>query len=165
MYGLARTSPVHHNKTTTKMALYDFTSENAVPNNPSSPTFDADLSLSLDNLTLQQLLTLRNAVEQRLPVKNLREINLARELVLQLQANQELQNRCLANAETPANQVAQTMNSTAAVLQQLIRLQTEVHNSERLKKIEQKLIEALNTLPAETQEAFLETYELMLAED
>lgn len=95
----------------------------------------------------------------------MREINLARELVLQLQANQELQNRCLASADTPANQVAQTMNSTAAVLQQLIRLQTEVHNSERLKKIEQKLIETLNTLPSDVQEAFLETYELILAEE
>lgn len=136
-----------------------------VPHNPSAPTFDANPHLNIDNLTLQQLLSLRNEVEKRLPVKNLREINLARELVLQLQANQELQNRCLASPDTPANQVAQTMNSTAAVLQQLIRLQTEVHNSERLKKIEQKLIETLNTLPSEVQEAFLETYELILAEE
>ena len=136
-----------------------------VPHNDGAPTFDSDPVLNIDNLTLQQLLTLRNEVEKRLPVKNLREINLARELVLQLQANQELQNRCLASADTPANQVAQTMNSTAAVLQQLIRLQTEVHNSERLKKIEQKLIETLNTLPSEVQEAFLETYELILAEE
>lgn len=136
-----------------------------VPNNHTAPTFDANPSVNLDQLTLQQLLTLRGEVEKRLPVKNLREINLARELVLQLQSNQELQNRVLADPETPANQVAQTMNSTAAVLQQLIRLQTEVHNSERLKRIEQKLIETLNTLPAEVQEAFLETYELILAED
>ncbi len=154
-----------NNKTTNKMALYEFTAEDAVPNNGGAPTFDADPVISLDHLTLQQLLTLRSEVEKRLPVKNLREINLARELVLQLQSNQELQNRVLADPETPANQIAQTMNSTAAVLQQLIRLQTEVHNSERLKKIEQKLIETLNSLPVEQQESFLETYELILAEE
>lgn len=147
------------------MALFSFEVEDAVPNNDAAPTFDMNPSVNLDHLTLQQLLTLRGEVEKRLPVKNLREINLARELVLQLQSNQELQNRVLQDPEIPANQVAQTMNSTAAVLQQLIRLQTEVHNSERLKKIEQKLIEALNTLPSEAQEAFLETYELILAED
>ena len=63
-----------------------------------------------------------------------------------------------------ANQQAQVSNSTAAVLQQLIKLQSEVHTSERLKKIEQKLIEALNSLPSHVQEAFLETYELVLGD-
>lgn len=135
-----------------------------VPNNPSATTFDADPQVNLDQLTLQQLLSLRNEVEKRLPVKNLREINLARELVLQLQSNQELQNRCMQDTEIPANQLAQVSNSTAAVLQQLIKLQETVYSTERLKKIEQKLIETLNTLPSEVQVAFLETYELILAE-
>lgn len=136
-----------------------------VPHNDGAPTFDADPVLNIDNLTLQQLLTLRNEVEKRLPVKNLREINLARELVLQLQSNQELQNRCMQDTEIPANQLAQVSNSTAAVLQQLVKLQETVYSTERLKRIEQKLIETLNTLPPEVQEAFLEAYELILAED
>lgn len=44
-----------------------------VPHNDGAPTFDADPVLNIDNLTLQQLLTLRNEVEKRLPVKNLRK--------------------------------------------------------------------------------------------
>lgn len=135
-----------------------------VPNNPSATTFDADPQVNLDQLTLQQLLTLRSEIEKRLPVKNLRSISLEHELLLQHQASLELQNRVLADLDVPANQKAQCLNSTAAVLAQVIKLQSEVHTTERLKRIENKLIEALNTLPAETQEAFLETYELILAE-
>lgn len=136
-----------------------------VPNNDGAPTFDANPDLRIENLTLQQLLTLRNEVEKRLPVKNLREISLERELILQHQASLELQNRCMQSSEIPANQLAQVSNSTAAVLQQLIRLQETVHTTERLKRIENKLIEALNTLPAETQEAFLLVYEEILGSE
>lgn len=128
-------------------------------------TFEADPVFDLDSLTLQQLLKLRSEVEKRLPVKDLREINLARELILQHQASLELQNRVLQSTETPANQVAQTMNSTAAVLQQLVKLQETVYSTERLKHIEACLVEALNTLPAEQQRAFLCVYEGILAAD
>lgn len=136
-----------------------------VPNNPMAPTFDANPTLNIDNLTLQQLLSLRNEVEKRLPVKNLREISLERELILQHQASLELQNRCMQDPEIPANQLAQVSNSTAAVLQQLIKLQETVHTTERLKRIENKLIEALNTLPSEVQEAFLLVYEDILGSE
>lgn len=129
-----------------------------VPNNPGAPTFDANPSVNLDQLTLDQLLNLRNEIERRLPVKNLREISLERELLLQHQASLELQNRVLADLDVPTNQKAQCLNSTAAVLAQVIKLQSEVHTTERLKRIENRLIEALNTLPAETQEAFLLVY-------
>lgn len=71
----------------------------------------------------------------------------------------------MQDTEIPANQLAQVSNSTAAVLQQLVKLQETVYSTERLKRIEQKLIETLNTLPPEVQEAFLEAYELILAED
>lgn len=136
-----------------------------VPNNDGAPTFDAHPVINLDHLTLQQLLDLRNEIEQRLPAKNLRDLNLERELVLQLLSSQSLQSRVLQDMTIAANQQAQVSNSTAAVLQQLIKLQSEVHTSERLKRIENKLIECLNTLPKGAQEAFFAVYEQILGEN
>lgn len=136
-----------------------------VPKNDAAPTFDAHPVIKLDNLTLDQLLNLRNEIEQRLPAKNLRDLNLERELVLQLLSSQSLQSRVLQDPNIAANQQAQVSNSTAAVLQQLIKLQSEVHTSERLKRIENKLIECLNMIPKEAQEQFLSVYEEILGSD
>jgi hypothetical protein len=147
------------------MALFNLDDAQRVPNNDSADTFDAEPIVNLDNLTLPQLLDLRNEIEQRLPAKNLRDLNLERELVLQLLSSQALQSRVLQDTTIAANQQAQVSNSTAAVLSQLIKLQSEVHTSERLKRIENKLIECLNTLPKETQEAFLGVYEAILGDD
>jgi hypothetical protein len=129
----------------------------------SSVIIDVNPSLNLDNLTLEDLLKLRADIERRLPVKSLREMNLEREMVLQFLATQELQQRVLNDPEVPPNQAAQTANSTAAILQQLGRLQLEIHTSERLKKIEAILIDTLNVLPTEAQEAFLRAYAEALA--
>lgn len=147
------------------MALFDLDDAQRVPNNDSADTFDAEPIVNLDNLTLPQLLDLRNEIEQRLPAKNLRDLNLERELVLQLLSSQALQSRVLQDTTIAPNQAAQVSNSTAAVLQQLIRLQEVVHTTERLKKIEQRLIDALNTLPADQQEAFLLVYGEILGAD
>ena len=76
---------------------------------------------------------------------------------------QNLQRETLRDNSVPANQKAQTSNAVAATLATLSKLQTEMYTSERLKKIEQVLIETLQTLPQETQAAFLDTYEANLA--
>lgn len=131
---------------------------------PSNDEVVIDLNpvINLDNYTLQDLLKLRADIERRLPAKNLRDLSLEKELVLQFLASQELQNRVLSDTTIPPNQAAQTANSTAGILQQLVRLQSEVHTSERLKDIENKLIQALNGLPDEQQHAFFAVYEAIL---
>lgn len=131
---------------------------------PSNDEVIIDLNpvINLDNYTLQDLLKLRADIERRLPAKNLRDLSLEKELVLQFLASQELQNRVLSDTTIPPNQAAQTANSTAGILQQLVRLQSEVHTSERLKDIENKLIQALNGLPDEQQHAFFAVYEAIL---
>lgn len=55
------------------------------------------------------------------------------------------------------------MNAVAASLATLAKLQGDTYTSERLKKIEQILIETLQTLPYEAQEAFLTKYEGAIA--
>lgn len=127
-----------------------------------SDVIDVNPNVSLEHYTLSDLLSLRASIERRLPAKALRDMNLERELILQHQASLELQNEVLRDDETPANQKSQVANATAAVLQQLIKLQETVYTTERLKSIENKLIEALNTLPTDVQERFLDAYEMLL---
>ena len=123
------------------------------------------IDVNLDNFTLQDLLKLRADIDRRLPAKHLRDVNLERELILQHQATLELQNQVLQDDDVPANQRAQCANAVASILQQLIKLQETVHTTERLKRIEGKLIEALDGLPKEQQESFLEVYEEVLGSD
>ena len=135
------------------------------PSTAPGDVIDVNVDVNLDNFTLQDLLKLRADIDRRLPAKHLRDVNLERELILQHQATLELQNQVLQDPEVPANQRAQCANAVASILQQLIKLQETVHTTERLKRIEGKLIEALNALPKDQQESFLAVYEEVLGSD
>lgn len=135
------------------------------PQTASGDVIDVNIDVNLDNFTLQDLLKLRADIDRRLPAKHLRDVNLERELILQHQATLELQNQVMQDSDVPANQRAQCANAVASILQQLIKLQETVHTTERLKRIEGKLIEALNGLPKEQQESFLAVYEEVLGSD
>lgn len=113
----------------------------------------------LSNLAVDELLELRRQIEALLPVKDIKDLNLSRELVLQVQALQALQQRVLSDGEAPANQQAQVANSLSAALVNLVKLQTDVYTSERMKVIEAILVETLKTLPIEAQREFLDAYE------
>ena len=117
---------------------------------------------ALDAYTLQELLDLRARIERRLPARSLKDLDLERELTLQFLALQQLQNAVIDDADTPANQKAQVANSLSAALVNLVKLQGDVHSSERMKRIESILIDALKDLPVEAVEAFLANYEQAL---
>ena len=119
---------------------------------------------ALDAYTLQELLDLRARIERRLPARSLKDLDLERELVLQVMALQELQNKVIDDDDTPANQKAQVANSLSAALTTLVKLQSEVQSTERRKLQEAVLISALNALPEETASQFLESYRRALAE-
>lgn len=116
------------------------------------------LQLDLTGMPVDELLELRVQIEQRLPVKQLKDLNLEQELVLQLLTSQQLQRDVLQDDEIPANQRAQCLNAVAAIIAQLVKLQTEVYTSERLKRIEGYLIESLVELPKPAQEVFMARY-------
>ena len=122
----------------------------------------AQSAIGLDNMPVDQLLELRRQIEALLPVKDIKDVNLSRELVLQVQALQALQQRVLTDNEAPANQQAQVANSLSSALVNLVKVQTEVYTSERLKVIEAVLVECLKSLPIETQREFLDAYEAAL---
>lgn len=117
---------------------------------------------TLQSMPVDQLLVLRAEIDACLPVRDLQDINLSRELVLQVQALQALQLRVMNDQDTPANQIAQCANSLSAALVNLVKVQLDVFTSERLKKIEAILIECVKDLPSETQIAFFDAYEKAL---
>ena len=73
-----------------------------------------------------------------------------------------MQNDVIDDDDTPANQKAQVANSLSAALVNLVKLQGDVHSSERMKRIESILIDTLKDLPVEAVEAFLANYEQAL---
>jgi hypothetical protein len=120
------------------------------------------LQVNLDGMPVDELLELRTLIDQKLPARQLKDIDLEQELVLQLLATQELQRKVLKDDEAPANQMAQVSNAVQAALQNLVKLQGEVFKSERLKRLETILLECIKDLPHEVQDQFLTLYELRL---
>lgn len=116
------------------------------------------------NMSVEQLLIAREQIDAQLPVKTLNQLDLSHELVIQLQQVKLLQSQAMEDLDTPVNQRAQAANSVASVLVSLAKLQNETYNSERLKKIEMVLLEAIQDLPEDQQERFLQGYEEMLTE-
>ena len=66
--------------------------------------------------------------------------------------------------QVPANQLAQLMNTISAILKEIVKMQTELHNAERVKKLEAAMIQAIKLAPLESQQAFLVQYEAILKE-
>ena len=117
------------------------------------------LQIDLSGLEADQLLELRARVDSLLPVRSLKDLDLAQELVLQVQALQALQTRVMRDETVPPNQVAQCANSLSAALANLIKVQETTYDSERIKRLEAVMIETLGTLSASAQAKFLKAYE------
>lgn len=105
------------------------------------------------------------AIESVLPVKDLKDMDLSRELVLQVQSLRQLQDLVQQEeSNVPANQRAQVANSLSSALVNLVKLQATVYSSERFKLAESFLIEFLNELPSdEERQAALSRYETLVA--
>ena len=64
--------------------------------------------------------------------------------------------------EIPPNQVAQVFNTISAILKEIVKMQTELHSAERVKKLEAAMISAIKLAPKESQDAFFMEYEAIL---
>ena len=56
----------------------------------------------------------------------------------------------------PPNQVAQVFNTISAILKEIVKMQTELHNAEQVKKYEQAVIFALKKAPGSVQKDFFD---------
>ena len=119
------------------------------------------LQFDLSGLQADQLLELRARVDSLLPEMSLKNVNVERELVAQLKIAQNLQRETL-DSDTPANQKSQVVGTVAAAISSIAKLQTEVFDSERMKRVEKALIETLQELPGDVQDRFLLRYEQAL---
>jgi galactose-1-phosphate uridylyltransferase len=117
---------------------------------------------SLLQYTPTQLMSLRSMIDQMLGLGSLTDLNIENEILVQLQNAKLLAEEVRNDSDVPANQKAQTINSVSSILKQLVGMQTELYNAERLKEIEAAVIEALKPAPKEIQDSFFERYERLL---
>lgn len=59
----------------------------------------------------------------------------------------------------PPNQIAQVMNTLSSILKEIVKMQEQIHNQEKIKRMETAMIEALKLAPIDIQDAFLKAYE------
>lgn len=61
------------------------------------------------------------------------------------------------------NKIAQVMNTLTSILKDIVKIQVDLHNAEKNKKLESTLVKVLKTLPEETQAMFFKELETALA--
>lgn len=119
-------------------------------------------NLDLRAMPAVELMALRVEIDTILPVLDLNSVNMEHELLLQLMVVKKLQKEVLEDDDIPANQRAQCAGQVAAVLGTLAKMQNSIYESERIKAIENHLVEAVKTLTDDQQTQFFERYEAML---
>lgn len=112
--------------------------------------------------SVPELLAFRQQVTAALPARELKDINLSQELVLQILALQSMQAEVINDESIPANQKAQVANSLSAALTTLVKVQDEVFSSERFKRIERAFIETIESLPDEHKRRAFDLYSKLL---
>lgn len=106
----------------------------------------------------RELLQILAQILEILPAKQLKDMNLEEEIVLQYRTAKALQDDVVNDSLMAPNHKAQIMNSVASTLQMLVKMQSEYYTAERLKKIEMALVRTLNAWPHEQSEQFLDAY-------
>lgn len=114
--------------------------------------------LDLSGFSVEELESLYNKLSDVLPSQTLLDVNLEHELLLLLRKGQQLLQDVLSDPDVPANQKAQVVNSLANTLEQLTKMQVSVHDSEKIKRVEQVFSKTLRALPRETAEFALDEY-------
>lgn len=96
--------------------------------------------------------------------RQLSEIRLDDELAEVYASAKDLLDDILTDSDVPANQRAQVLNSVSSLLQQIAKTRTDLHNAERLRKLEQILLQVMREQPLEVKEAFFESYSRQLGD-
>jgi hypothetical protein len=116
------------------------------------------------HMTVAELLEARAVIDSLLPARNLVDVNMEEEMLMQLALLRELsQNTMIGTGENvgeaPLNQRAQVMNAITTLLKSLSDRQVEVFSSERFKRIEMLLVKHLKKQGGEFAKQFLDEYE------
>jgi len=117
-----------------------------------------DDALDFSGYDVEALEAIQRKLAEILPSKTLLDVNLEHELLNLLRTGQQLMTAVLSDTDVPANQKAQVVNSLASTIDQLVRLQNSVYDSERVKRLEYVFTRTLKSLPTEVAEITLQTY-------
>lgn len=120
-----------------------------------------DLMPFINTLKESEKIQLMGRIDAILPMKSLKDMDLEHELVMQFQVAKALQSDTLASEEEESHRKATTISTCASVLQQLVKMQTELHTAERFKAMESNLIKVLQDFP-DLSNKFLDEYERSL---
>lgn len=115
----------------------------------------------IDSLDSSQLLALHARIEAKLTGLRLSDVNLEKETLLQFQRAKVLQEDAnKKDSGVPMNQRAQVQNSIAGILGTLSKMQSELHDSESIKRMKAAVVKVVRTLPKEAQAQFFELLEI-----
>lgn len=89
----------------------------------------------------------------------LKQLNLDGELLTNYEAAKSYLEEIRYDSEVMPNQVAQVMNTINSILKEIVKMQTELYDAERVKKMELALIETMKAQTADVQRMFFELYE------
>ena len=92
------------------------------------------------------------------------DLDLDRQLYLSYARANNYLEQIQMRKDVPPNQVAQVMNTLTAILKEVVKMQTDLLNAERIKKIEACLLYALKKATPEVQEDFMVEYERLLGD-
>lgn len=98
-------------------------------------------------------------LEPRVELTELKQLNLDNELLQNYQSAKEYLEQIRFDESTQPNQVAQVMNTINSILKEIVKMQTELYDAERVKKMELALIETMKAQTADVQRMFFELYE------
>ena len=95
-------------------------------------------------------------------IGSLRSLNLDSELYNTYTTAKEFLSDIKDDPELNPGQVAQVMNTINTILKEITKMQTDLYDAERLKKLETCMILAIKHAPADVQARFFEEYEQLL---
>jgi hypothetical protein len=113
---------------------------------------------TLSGLNIHELLALRAEIDAYLPEKAMKDMNLEEELMMQYHQTKALLAEVIVDTGTPTNQKAQVINTCNNILAEITKSQTVLYNSQRLKVMEQALINALNGVDPVISDKFFALY-------
>lgn len=96
---------------------------------------------------------------------SLAQLNLDFELLQRYQDAKEFLTSVISDTEIPVSQVAQVMNTVTAILKEIVKAQTDIHNAEKVKIMEQAMITALKSVPEDAQNLFFAEFERLSTKD
>lgn len=114
----------------------------------------------LDDLSLKDEYVPPSAPQSQLT--ELKQLNLDGELLANYEAAKSYLEEIRYDSEVMPNQVAQVMNTINSILKEIVKMQTELYDAERVKKIEAAVISVMKRQPKEVQDRFFDEYESTL---